>query len=1231
MRKFNIFFPFLLFIFFLPIETNANVKNPLFETWVSGKYFQFKNKHIEYLKEFKKEDKKYNKIDYIFQLGQEASHHLDSKVLDFCYSELKKFFDNKEYGGLSKILYDALQITDIRFTKESRLLIIANYNFVKPFSLSSEQRVIFFQNIIDLYLEDQNFKEAERYLFLSAALTAKDPNFNIDLLLGHLSRSLLINTVFGRTSNLKEIDESIWKLLNKNKNFIGKAANHTSFSHIANAYLGLDKKEELDRIFLIIQNYRENTIDIPLKAEISLLFTENLLNASKGITTNPSKYLKIVSDKFNVLNNVNYLKKFVISFTKFTKIYTKVISDEIITKDDYDFSLRFDLLGENLDIYKKLIELTYFSQKNDKFNFEIKFSELEEVLSKISIKASSIFDFDKQKLSLDTLILEITLKNYVRIYGNEVKPNFIRKFFKIFNNDKTEIDFYSKIKRSKGLQEDFLLIKANNFLKLNKEIDYLYGRLINLLVDNGIQQINRNFKHKQIKRDYKLYTDFLTILKKQRSDFKNIENVSQNAFSKSIFSNDLDLKKIQSKLNEKEALFFYNLSDNYIFRCFVRNTKSKCFINEYKIDFIKKINDFRNEILYSKKDKIFKSELSFKFFELFFSGFNFNNLDKIIIKPNQKHLALPFNVLKSKNWKKNEYLGLKFSLSLLPTFNLQSNIYKIKHDKKYLGVGNPKYYSEKNAEEKFSQLFTLRSVDNANELSKLSDLPETKFEILNSSKSFRKGDKSILLGNKATELNLRLLNLSEYKIIHFATHGLVSGDFSGLKLPSLALSYDNNSKYELTDGLLNSIEISELSLNAKLVILSACQTVNDAGKVNSGFNGLASAFLNAGAEEVIATQWKIESLSASKFISHYVNQISKENAITLNNSLQQTINEKNYNHPFFWAPYIKISSLKNNNNIISESSKKIISSYFSDKDRIEYTNLKKFENEVWLTFYKIRFGDFFATNYLAKLKDNKIIQFKSPFGSLKIVEIKKNKIILSGSIKNNKKQTIPVIITFDKNNYKFKILEKFNKEKFEIGLIKNIFKDNLKKTAVIITYQNESGEKQKNYFVDFDENFKISKVKQFYDRNNLAVDKKFFKSGPNIFKIEEIMTLSNNLYDFKNGRFFCDERKFALYKINNDKESLLVSTIKGDYLNYISTKKHKVILFQKKCDDFGLFTYNLRNGKIKKLVSAPINFGEVFQIESKKGLYLAGHLSIQASVLGRFNKNIIWKDNHLAW
>ena len=155
-----------------------------------------------------------------------------------------------------------------------------------------------------------------------------------------------------------------------------------------------------------------------------------------------------------------------------------------------------------------------------------------------------------------------------------------------------------------------------------------------------------------------------------------------------------------------------------------------------------------------------------------------------------------------------------------------------------------------------------------------------------------------------------MLNLEDYKIIHFATHGLVSGDFTGLKLPSLALSYDNKSKYELTDGLLNSIEISELSLNAKLVILSACQTVNDYGKVNAGFNGLATAFLNAGANEVIGTQWKIESLSASKFISKYVSQVSIKDNMPFNLSLQETIKNENYSHPFFGGHLLKLLLLK---------------------------------------------------------------------------------------------------------------------------------------------------------------------------------------------------------------------------------------------------------------------------------------------------------------------------------
>ena len=62
-----------------------------------------------------------------------------------------------------------------------------------------------------------------------------------------------------------------------------------------------------------------------------------------------------------------------------------------------------------------------------------------------------------------------------------------------------------------------------------------------------------------------------------------------------------------------------------------------------------------------------------------------------------------------------------------------------------------------------------------------------------------------------------------------------------------------------------------------------------------------------------------------------------------------------------------------------------------------------------------------------------------------------------------------------------------------------------------------------------------------------------------------------------------------------------------------------------------MFVYNLENKKIRKILATPVNFGEVFQIKTNNDLYIAGHVSMKASFLGRFDKNITWKDNYLAW
>ena len=101
----------------------------------------------------------------------------------------------------------------------------------------------------------------------------------------------------------------------------------------------------------------------------------------------------------------------------------------------------------------------------------------------------------------------------------------------------------------------------------------------------------------------------------------------------------------------------------------------------------------------------------------------------------------------------------------------------------------------------------------------------------------------------ATELNFRETNYSEFDVIQFATHGIITGQFDRVKKPGLALAYPGENVNWSNDGYLSSEEISQLSLDGQLVILSACNTAVDSGsKYNFGLSELSNSFLEAGAK-----------------------------------------------------------------------------------------------------------------------------------------------------------------------------------------------------------------------------------------------------------------------------------------------------------------------------------------------------------------------------------------------
>src|SRR5262249_42197285 len=124
---------------------------------------------------------------------------------------------------------------------------------------------------------------------------------------------------------------------------------------------------------------------------------------------------------------------------------------------------------------------------------------------------------------------------------------------------------------------------------------------------------------------------------------------------------------------------------------------------------------------------------------------------------------------------------------------------------------------------------------------------------------FDKSKTRLLRRDTAGEEEFRLQPLSEFDILHFATHGLVKEEQPGLREPSLVLTPKPDGD-DLNDGLLTSSQIATLPLRARLVVLSACNSARyEPSIIDSGIQGLSTSFAMAGVPAMIASLWPIES------------------------------------------------------------------------------------------------------------------------------------------------------------------------------------------------------------------------------------------------------------------------------------------------------------------------------------------------------------------------------------
>jgi len=213
------------------------------------------------------------------------------------------------------------------------------------------------------------------------------------------------------------------------------------------------------------------------------------------------------------------------------------------------------------------------------------------------------------------------------------------------------------------------------------------------------------------------------------------------------------------------------------------------------------------------------------------------------------------------------------------------------------------------------------SMDSA-EIGQLPRLPDTSDEVRSMAIAMKADlTQDVFLGKQANEGTVKSMDLSGYKVLAFATHGLVPGDLNGLTQPALALSAPGVTG-TTGDGLLTMGEILSLKLDADWVVLSACNTGTGNGAGAEAVSGLGRAFFYAGTRALLVSNWPVETTSAKALTTDLFRRQAEDASLTRAEAHRRAmlaLIEKggyvdpatgkmvfSYAHPIFWAPFTLI-------------------------------------------------------------------------------------------------------------------------------------------------------------------------------------------------------------------------------------------------------------------------------------------------------------------------------------
>lgn len=166
------------------------------------------------------------------------------------------------------------------------------------------------------------------------------------------------------------------------------------------------------------------------------------------------------------------------------------------------------------------------------------------------------------------------------------------------------------------------------------------------------------------------------------------------------------------------------------------------------------------------------------------------------------------------------------------------------------------------------------------------------------------GRATIVSGTAASRERIVDGELSDYRVLHFATHGFINEQYPELSGIALSL-YDDEGLPK--NGFLRTVDLHSLKLNADLVVLSGCKTAAGGIVRGEGIIGMTRAFMYAGVPTVIASLWDVEDAATSYFMENFYDALLRKGlppGAALRHAQLKFLTSPRFSAPKHWAGFV---------------------------------------------------------------------------------------------------------------------------------------------------------------------------------------------------------------------------------------------------------------------------------------------------------------------------------------